>query len=94
MKMQNSEQAMIGRRGFLAWGGQLAAMGAMGALAPARAWAQAADLYPTIRTQFQSYVSSGKLTGVLATIGRAAGMPDVVAVGTQGLGETTPVNIE
>ena len=94
MNMQDSGQAMIGRRGFLTWGGQLAAAGAISAFAPAHAWAQAADLYPTIRMQFESYVSSGKLPGVLATIGRAAGMPDVVAIGTQGLGEATPVNID
>ncbi len=94
MNMQVNGQAMIGRRGFLTWGGQLAAAGAIGALAPTRAWARATDLYPTVRAQLESYVSSGKLPGLLATIGRAAGMPDVVAVGTQGLGETTPVNID
>jgi len=92
--MQVNGQAMIGRRGFLTWGGQLAAAGAIGALAPTRAWARATDLYPTVRAQLESYVSSGKLPGLLATIGRAAGMPNVVAVGTQGLGETTPVNID
>jgi len=94
MNMQVNGQAMIGRRGFLTWGGQLAAAGAIGALAPTRALARATDLYPTVRAQLESYVSSGKLPGLLATIGRAAGMPDVVAVGTQGLGETTPVNID
>ena len=94
MNMQVNGQAMIGRRGFLTWGGQLAAAGAIGALAPTRAWARATDLYPTVRAQLESYVSSGKLPGLLATISRAAGMPDVVAVGTQGLGETTPVNID
>jgi CubicO group peptidase (beta-lactamase class C family) len=94
MNVQDSSQAMIGRRGFLTWGGQLAAVGAISAFAPTRAWALAADLYPTIRTQFESYVSSGKLPGLLATIGRTAGLPDVVAVGTQGLGETTPVDID
>ena len=94
MNMQVNGQAMIGRRGFLTWGGQLAAAGAIGALAPTRALARATDLYPTVRAQLESYVSSGKLPGLLATIGRAAGMPNVVAVGTQGLGETTPVNID
>lgn len=94
MNVEARGRAMIGRRGFLAWGGQLAAVGAIGAFAPARAWARAADLYPTIRTQFESYVASGKLPGVLATIGRTAGMPDVIAVGTQGLGEKWPVDID
>jgi len=94
MNTQDSGQPMIGRRGFLTWGGQLAAAGAIGAFAPTGAWARATDLYPTVRAQLESYVSSGKLPGLLATIGRAAGMPDVVAVGTQGLGEMTPVNID
>ena len=94
MNGQASGQAMIGRRGFLAWGGQLAAAGAIGAFAPVQVWARAAVLYPTIRTQFESYVTSGKLPGVVATIGRAVGIPDVIAVGTQGLGEKTPVDID
>ena len=94
MNTQDSGQPMIGRRGFLTWGGQLAAAGAIGAFAPTGAWARATDLYPTVRAQLESYVSSGKLPGLLATIGRTAAMPDVVAVGTQGLGETTPVNID
>ena len=94
MNVETSGRAMIGRRGFLAYGGQLAAVGAIGALVPARAWARATDLYPTIRTQFDSYVTSGKLPGVLATIGRNAGMPDVIARGTQGLGEKSPVDID
>ena len=94
MNVETSGRAMIGRRGFLAYSGQLAAVGAIGALVPARAWARATDLYPTIRTQFDSYVTSGKLPGVLATIGRNAGMPDVIARGTQGLGEKLPVDID
>ena len=94
MNMAASGQVMIGRRGFLAWGGQLAAAGAIGAFAPAQAWARAADLYPTIRSQFESYVSSGRLPGVVATIGRAAGLPDIIAIGTQGQGELTPVDID
>ncbi|OYU03434.1 MAG: serine hydrolase [Sphingomonadaceae bacterium PASS1] len=85
---------MLGRRGLLAWGGRLAGAGAVGAFLPGMAWAQAAEKYPTIKAEFESYVSSGKLPGVLATIGRTAGLPDVIAVGTQGLGEKTPVNID
>ncbi len=94
MNVETSGRAMIGRRRFLAYSGQLAAVGAIGAIVPARAWARATDLYPTIRTQFDSYVTSGKLPGVLATIGRNAGMPDVIARGTQGLGEKSPVDID
>ncbi len=94
MNVEASGRSMIGRRGFLAYSGQLAAVGAIGSLLPARAWARATDLYPTIRTQFESYVTSGKLPGVLATIGRTAGLPDVIAMGTQGLGEKSLVDID
>ena len=94
MDVQATGQIMLGRRGLLAWGGRLAGAGAVGAFLPGMAWAQAAEKYPTIKAEFDSYVSSGKLPGVLATIGRASGMPDVIAVGTQGLGEKTPVNID
>jgi CubicO group peptidase (beta-lactamase class C family) len=94
MDVQATGQIMLGRRGLLSWGGRLAGAGAVGAFLPGMAWAQAAEKYPTIKAEFESYVSSGKLPGVLATIGRTAGLPDVVAVGTQGLGEKTPVNID
>ena len=94
MDVQATGQIMLGRRGLLAWGGRLAGAGAVGAFLPGMAWAQAAEKYPTIKAEFESYVSSGKLPGVLATIGRASGLPDVIAVGTQGLGEKTPVNID
>ncbi|MCE2728648.1 serine hydrolase domain-containing protein [Sphingorhabdus sp.] len=94
MDVQATGQIMLGRRRLLAWGGRLAGAGAVGAFLPGMAWAQAAEKYPTIKAEFESYVSSGKLPGVLATIGRASGLPDVIAVGTQGLGEKTPVNID
>lgn len=94
MDVQATGQIMLGRRGLLAWGGRLAGAGAVGAFLPGMAWAQAAEKYPTIKAEFDSYVSSGKLPGVLATIGRASGLPDIIAVGTQGLGEKTPVNID
>jgi len=94
MDVQATGQIMLGRRGLLAWGGRLAGAGAVCAFLPGMAWAQAAEKYPTIKAEFDSYVSSGKLPGVLATIGRASGLPDVIAVGTQGLGEKTPVNID
>jgi CubicO group peptidase (beta-lactamase class C family) len=94
MDVQATGQIMLGRRGLLAWGGRLAGAGAVGTFLPGMAWAQAAEKYPTIKAEFDSYVSSGKLPGVLATIGQASGLPDVIAVGTQGLGEKTPVNID
>ena len=94
MDVQATGQIMMDRRGLLAWGGRLVGAGAAGAFLPGMAWAQAAEKYPTIKAEFESYVSSGKLPGVLATIGRASGLPDVIAVGTQGLGEKTPVNID
>ena len=94
MDVRATGQIMMDRRGLLAWGGRLAGAGVAGAFLPGMAWAQAAEKYPTIKAEFESYVSSGKLPGVLATIGRASGLPDVIAVGTQGLGEKTPVNID
>ena len=93
MDVQATGQIMLGRRGLLAWGGRLAGAGAVGAFLPGMAWAKGVEKYPTIQAEFESYVSSGKLPGVLATIGRTAGLPDVIAVGTQGLGEKTPVDI-
>ncbi len=94
MNMQVTGEAVVGRRGFLTWGGRLAAAGAVSSFLPAHAWALAAEKYPTIKAQFESYVSSGKLPGVLATIGRQAGLPDVIAAGTQGLGDADPVDID
>ena len=92
MEVQAIGQTRIGRRGFLGWGGALVATTA---LAPSQLWARTiAEKYPTIKAQFDSYVSSGKLPGVLATIGRAPGAPDVIAVGTIGQGSNTPVDID
>ena len=94
MELQTIDQPMLGRRGFLNWSGRLAAAGAASAFVPAQLWAQVAEKYPTIKAQFESYVSSGKLPGVLATIGRAAGTPDLVAVGAIAQGDKTPVDID
>jgi CubicO group peptidase (beta-lactamase class C family) len=93
MDVQATDQIMLDRRGLLAWGGRLAGAGTVGAFLPGMAWAKVAEKYPTIKAEFESYVSSGKLPGVLATIGRSTGLPDLIAVGTQGLGEKTPVDI-
>ena len=93
MDVQATDQIMLDRRGLLAWGGRLAGAGTVGAFLPGMAWAKFAEKYPTIKAEFESYVSSGKLPGVLATIGRSTGLPDIIAVGTQGLGEKTPVDI-
>ena len=95
MEMQAVGQTMIGRRGFLGWSGTLVAAGAATALSPVQLWARTvAEKYPTIKAQFDSYVSSGKLPGLLATIGRGPGAPDVIAVGTIGQGSSTPVDID
>lgn len=92
MEMQAIGQFEIGRRGFLGWG---AALAATTALAPARLWAQtAAEKYPTIKTAFDSYVSSGKLPGLLATIGKGSAPADIVAVGNIAQGSKTPVDID
>jgi CubicO group peptidase (beta-lactamase class C family) len=93
MDVQTTGQIMLDRRGLLAWGGRLAGAGTVGAFLPGMAWAKVAEKYPTIKAEFESYVSSGKLPGVLATIGRSTALPDIIAVGTQGLGEKTPVDI-
>lgn len=92
MEMQAIGRTMIGRRGFLGWSGALVASTA---LAPAQLWAKAAaEKYPTIKAEFESYVSSGKLPGVLAAIGNGGTTSDVVAVGTIAQGSKTPVDID
>lgn len=81
------------RRRFLGYGGALAVAGVSTAFLPARLWAKAAaEKYPTIKAQFDSYVSSGKLPGLLASIGQGSAAADVVAVGTIAQGNNTPVN--
>ena len=94
MEFQAIDRGMLARRRFLALGGRLAAAGAATAFIPSQVWAKAAEKYPTIRAQFESYVSSGKLPGLLATIGRGAAVADVVAVGTIAQGNKTPVDID
>ena len=85
----------LGRRGFLSLGGQSAAAGAATAFLPAQVWARtAAEKYPTIKAEFDSYVSSGKLPGVLATIGRGDAAVDIVAVGSIAQGDKTLVDID
>lgn len=92
MEMQTIGQTMLGRRGFLGWSGALVATTA---LAPAQLWAKAAaEKYPTIKAQFDSYVSSGKLPGLLATIGKGAAPIDVIAVGNIAQGSKTPVDAD
>jgi hypothetical protein len=95
MEIQTIGQTMLGRRGFLGWSGALVAAGASTALVPAPLWAKtAAEKFPTIKAQFDSYVSSGKLPGLLATVGRGAMAADVIAVGTIAQGEKTPVDVD
>jgi CubicO group peptidase (beta-lactamase class C family) len=94
MEMQKIDYATMGRRRFLGWSGSLAAVGAATAFSPAAAWARkASEKYPTIRAEFDNYVLSGKLPGLLATIGRGDAT-DVVAVGTIAQGDKTPVDID
>jgi CubicO group peptidase (beta-lactamase class C family) len=83
---------MLARRSFLGWSGALVATTA---LAPVQLWAKtAAEKYPTIKAEFDSYVSSGKLPGVLAAIGRGGAAADVIAVGNIAQGDKTPVDID
>jgi CubicO group peptidase (beta-lactamase class C family) len=92
MEMQAIGQMEVGRRGFLGWSGALVATTA---LAPSQLWAKtAAEKYPTIKAQFDSYVSSGKLPGLLATIGKGEAPIDVIAVGNIAQGSKTPVDVD
>ncbi|HEV7233294.1 MAG TPA: serine hydrolase domain-containing protein, partial [Sphingorhabdus sp.] len=92
MEMQAIGQAQIGRRGFLGIGGSFIAASAF---VPSAVWARAAaEKYPTIKAQFDSYVSSGKLPGLLATVGKGQTAADVIAVGTIAQGDKTPVDID
>jgi CubicO group peptidase (beta-lactamase class C family) len=90
MEMPNPQQFVASRRNFLG----LAGMGVLGAMLPRQALAVLEDKYPTIKAQFDSYVSSGKLPGLLATIGRGGAPSDVVAVGTIAQGSKTPVDVD
>ena len=72
MELQAIDQAVLARRSFLAWGGRLAVAGATTAFVPAALWARAAEKYPTIKAQFDAYVLSKKLPGLVAAIGHAA----------------------
>jgi CubicO group peptidase (beta-lactamase class C family) len=87
-------QKVLGRRGFLSLSGRLAAAGAASTFIPAQVWALAAEKYPTIKAQFDGYVSTGKLPGLLAAIGNGGTAPDVVAVGTIAQGSNTAVDMD
>jgi CubicO group peptidase (beta-lactamase class C family) len=95
MEMRATDIATLGRRGFLTWSGRLAAAGAATAFIPVQIWARsAAEKYPTIKAQFDNYVTSGKLPGMLASIGAGGASPDVIAVGTIAQGDKTPVDMD
>jgi CubicO group peptidase (beta-lactamase class C family) len=92
MEMQAIGRIEVGRRAFLGWSGALVATTA---LVPAQLWAKtAAEKYPTIRAAFDSYVSSGKLPGLLATIGKGEAPVDLIAAGNIAQGSNTPVDID
>lgn len=95
MEFHAIEQHILARRSFLSLGGRLAALGAATAFYPAHLWAAtAAEKYPTIKSQFDAYVSSRKLAGMAAAIGRGTAAADVIAVGTIAQGDATPVDID
>ena len=94
MEFEAIDRDMLARRSFLALGARLTAAGAATAFVPAAIWARAANAYPTITAQFQSFVSTGKLAGMLAAIGHGTDAPDVVAAGTIAQGNTTPVDLD
>lgn len=83
----------LDRRSFLGWTGTAAMAGALSAFMPAGAWARAAaEKYPTIKAQLESYVSTGKLPGLLASIGKGDVPTDFLAMGTIAQGDATPVD--
>ena len=86
----HSSEFVTNRRRFLS----LAGFGALGASLPSQAFAFLEDKYPTIKAQFDSYVSSGKLPGLLATIGKGEAPIDVIAVGKIAQGSATPVDVD
>ena len=94
MEFQAIDQGMLARRSFLALGGRLAAAGAASAFIPAQVWALAAEKYPTIKAQFDAYISAKKLAGMLAAIGHGASAPDVVAAGKIAQGDATAVDLD
>jgi CubicO group peptidase (beta-lactamase class C family) len=94
MEFQALNEQMLARRGFLALGGRLAAAGAATAFIPSQIWAAAAEKYPTIKAQFDAYVSAKKLAGMAAAIGRGKAAADLVAVGTIAQGDSTPVDMD
>lgn len=83
----------LDRRSFLGWTGSAAMAGAVSVFMPAGAWARAAaEKYPTIKAQLESYVSTGKLPGLLASIGKGDVPTDFLAMGTIAQGDATPVD--
>lgn len=88
-------RSTLDRRSFLGWSSAMAMAGAATAFLPSAAWARAAaDKYPTIKAQFESYIASGKLPGLLASIGKGALPTDIVAMGTIAQGDSTPVDAD
>lgn len=95
MEFQAIDQGFLARRSFLALGGRLAAAGAATAFLPGQIWAAtAAEKYPTIKAQFDAYVSSKKLAGMAAAIGRGSAAADLIAVGTIAQGDATVVDMD
>lgn len=93
MEFLQIERNILARRGFLALGARLAATGMAAAFIPGPIWA-AAEKYPTIKAQFDAYVSAKKLAGMAAAIGRGNGAAELIAVGTIAQGDSTPVDID
>lgn len=88
-------RSTLDRRSFLGWSSAMAMAGAATAFLPSAAWARsAADKYPTIKAQFESYISTGKLPGLLASIGKGDLPTDIVAMGTIAQGDSTPVDAD
>jgi hypothetical protein len=88
-QLAQGASTMIARRNFLRLSGQFVALGVGSSFLPQASWAKAVEKFPTIKAEFDAYVSSGKLPGVLAAIGNGGASPDVIAVGTIAQGSQT-----
>ena len=54
----------------------------------------AAEKYPTIKAQFDAYISAKKLAGMVAAIGHGVAEPDLVAAGTIAQGDAKAVDLD
>lgn len=93
MEFLQIDQAVLARRSFLSLGARFAAAGLATTCIPGQIWA-AAEKYPTIKAQFEAYISTRKLAGMAAAIGRGNAAAELIAAGTIAQGDDTPVDMD